>query len=364
MAEKPVRRIGILTSGGDCAGLNPVIRAVTLHATQTMGWTVLGIQQGTDGLMQKEPRFIRLTPENTGQELLRQGGTILGTTNKGDPFAFPVSGGHVIDRSPEVGAGYRYLGLDALIVIGGDGSLRIVQKIAQQEGMNIVGIPKTIDNDVGATEMSVGYDTAVQVATEALDRLQPTAASHSRVMVLELMGRDAGHIALSAGIAGGADVILLPEIPYSLDVIRHKISDLHASGRNFALVVVAEACRTEEGEVVQSCHFGGETRYGGIGHYLGDRISELTGAETRVTVLGHVQRGGQPSAHDRLLASAFGMAAVDLVAEKRFDRMVAWQNRQVVDVPISDAISSYAAVNPEGIMVRTARGLGICFGDR
>jgi len=363
MSMHRTKRIGILTSGGDCAGLNPIIRAVTLHATYRYGWTVLGIKQGTDGLMQTPPHFIKLTPENISPDLLRQGGTMLGTTNKGNPFAFPLANGQCLDRTEDVIAGYKYLGLDGLVVIGGDGSFHIIRQIAEKGGLRIVGIPKTIDNDVGATEISVGYDTAVEVATEALDRLQPTAASHSRVMVLEVMGRDAGHIALSAGIAGGADVIVIPEIPYKLEIIRQKIVDLHAAGRNFALVVVAEACHTETGDSVQKLFTDGQVRYGGIGHYLGERIAALTDAETRVTVLGHVQRGGQPSPRDRLIASAFGVAAVDLIADGKFDRMVAWQNRHVVDVPIADAISSYAAIDPSGNLVQTARGLGICFGD-
>jgi 6-phosphofructokinase 1 len=274
-----------------------------------------------------------------------------------------MSDGNHKDRSEEIIGGCRELGLEALIVIGGDGSLAILRKLAQQGGLDIVGIPKTIDNDVGMTETSVGFDTAVTVATEALDRLQPTAASHARVMVLEVMGRDAGHIALYAGIAGGADVILMPEIPYSIEGIAAKIDRVRKIGRNFALVVVSEAVKTLGGRALQKEYHGGEKRFGGIGDYLSEAIAAATGAESRVTVLGHVQRGSSPSWRDRLLATTFGVHAVDLIAAGKFDRMVAWSNRQVVDVPLEKAIAHYQAVELDGSMVKTARGLGIYIGD-
>ena len=358
------KRIGILTSGGDCAGLNAVIRAVVHRAVEGYGWEVLGIRQGTAGLMARPVEAEPLDLSTFTGAILRQGGTILGTTNKGNPFEFPIANGEFEDRSDLVIEGVRHLDLDALIGIGGDGSMEILRGLAQKGGINLVGIPKTIDNDIGSTEVSIGYASAVGVATDALDHLQPTAASHSRVMVLEVMGRDAGHIALSAGIAGGADVILIPEIDYRLAHLAEKISALKRQGRNFALVVVAEAVKTEDGQPVRTDHGGGAKTYGGIGHYIGDRIAALTGAETRVTVLGHVQRGGLPSPRDRLMASIFGVRAVDLIAERRFDRMVAWSGRRVVDVPIAQAIDSYHAVDPDGDLVHTARGLGICLGDR
>jgi phosphofructokinase-like protein len=357
------KRIGILTSGGDCAGLNAVIRAVVCRAIDTYGWEVLGIMQGTRGMMERPVAYRRLHAADFSGQVMRMGGTILGTTNKGDPFAFPMPDGSLKDRGEEVTAGYRELGLDAIVVIGGDGSMEILRKLAVRGNWNMVAIPKTIDNDVGLTEVSVGYATAVDVATEALDRLQPTAASHDRVMVLELMGRDAGHIALSAGIAGGADVIIIPEIPYSMDKIADHIREIRRKGRNFALVVCAESARTEGGDKMMAKQSQGQMRYGGVGQYLGAKIAEMTGAETRVTVLGHVQRGGQPSASDRLMACAFGVRAVDLIAAGKFDRMVAWQNRQVVDVPITDAIASYQAVDPNGDLLKTARGLGIYVGN-
>ena len=358
-----VERIGILTSGGDCAGLNAVIRAVVQRASGGHGWSVIGIHEGTAGLLARPVAAETLECRIFDGTLLRQGGTILGSTNKNDPFAFPMPDGSLADRSEEVIAGYRALALDALIGIGGDGSLAILRRLAQQGDIPLIGIPKTIDNDIGMTEVAIGYASAVKSATDALDHLQPTAASHSRVMVLEVMGRDAGHIALNAGIAGGADVILVPEIGYSVANIAAKIEDLKSHGRNFALVVVAEAVKTEAGDKVTTAQVGGGSTYGGIGHYIGNRIAEATGAETRVTVLGHVQRGGMPTPRDRLMASIFGVRAVDLIAAGKFDRMVAWSGRRAMDVPIADAIASYRAIDPEGDLVHTARGLGICLGD-
>lgn len=357
------KRIGILTSGGDCAGLNAVLRAVTLRAVEGYGWQVIGIRKGTAGLLSRPVEAEPLHPEDFSGMLLRSAGTILGTTNWGNPFTYPQPDGSHVDRSEEAIEGCRMLDLDALIGIGGDGSLEILRRLTQQGGIDFVGIPKTIDNDLGHTELSIGYATAVEVATEALDHLQPTAASHSRVMVLEVMGRDAGHIALNAGIAGGADVILIPEIPYSIAVIAEKIESLRREGRNFALVVVAEAVRTEDGKPVTQKQTSGAFTYGGIGYYIAGRIAEATRAETRVTVLGHLQRGGMPTQRDRLMASVFGVHAVDLIARGAFDRMVAWTGRTVVDVPLAEAISGYRAVDPEGALVCTARGLGICLGD-
>jgi ATP-dependent phosphofructokinase / diphosphate-dependent phosphofructokinase len=356
------KRIGILTSGGDCAGLNAVIRAVVCHGMGNYDWEVLGICHATNGLMSRPP-LVKHFDIDAVDPLLIAGGTILGTTNRGNPFAFPMPDGTVIDRTEEIIEGYHQLELEALIGIGGDGSLAILRRIAQQGGINLVGIPKTIDNDVGITERSIGFDTAVNIATEALDRLHFTAASHDRVMVLEVMGRDAGHIALNAGIAGGAHVILIPEIAYKLESVCNHIKKRQARGQNYSVVIVSEAVCTESGESVTKLEQFGECRLGGIGRYLADKITEQTGAETRVTTLGHTQRGGIPSPLDRLLASSFGVAAVDAIAQERYDCMVTWQNRQVVAVPITEAISTYQAVNPGDTLVKTARGLGICFGD-
>lgn len=361
MASK--KRIGLLTSGGDCAGLNAAMRAVVYAATR-LGWEVIGIEDGTAGLLTKPMRYKVLTREMFDTSIMRLGGTILGTTNKGNPFKFPMPDGTFKDQSDDIIAGIRELKLEAVIGIGGDGSMAILKTLAQRGKFNLVCIPKTIDNDVGKTENSIGFETAAYVATEALDRLQPTAASHDRVMILEVMGRDAGNIAITCGIAGGADVILIPEIPYNLDKVAEKIISVRKDeNRNFALVVVSEAVKTTDGGALQVEHAGGEKRYGGIGHYLGERIATKTGSETRVTTLGHVQRGCAPIPSDRLIAAAFGVHAVELVAAGKFDRMVAWSNRQVIDVPIADAISSYQAVDLNGALVRTARALGICLGD-
>jgi len=356
------KRLGILTSGGDCAGLNAVLRAVTLRATQTYGWTVYGIKQGTRGLMMKPESYQILVPQVFDGSLFRQGGTILGTTNKGDPFAYPMPDGTFKDLSSDFALGCKNLKLDGLIGIGGDGSINILKRLTDIAKIPFIAIPKTIDNDVSFTENAIGFSTAVEVATEALDRLMPTAASHDRVMILEVMGRDAGHIALTAGIAGGADVILIPEIPYSLENVARKIKDVMESGRNYATVVVSEAVKDESGKKVTIVGPDGRSRYGGIGHYLSDRIQEMTGAETRFMVLGHVQRGGQPDWTDRVLASAFGVQAVDLIAEGKSGLMVAWQERKVVTVPLADAIATPHVVKTTDTLVQTAKGLSICLG--
>ena len=357
------KKIGILTSGGDCAGLNAVIRAV-VHSADQKGWETIGILDGTAGLLQETPQVKKLNPNEFDGNILRQGGTLLGTTNKGNPFSFPMPDGSTKDRSGEIVNGFKKLGLDAVVGIGGDGSFAILSKLAEQGNINMVGVPKTIDNDIGQTEASVGFDTAVAVATEALDRLQPTAASHDRVMILEVMGRDAGHIALNSGIAGGADIILIPEIKYDLEKVAAKIKRVKESGRNFALMVVSEAVKTETGEKFEMTYYGGEKRYGGIGQYLASKIADATDSETRVTVLGHVQRGSPPTYNDRLLASAFGAKAVELIDQGKYNRMVAWQNRQIVDVAIADAIAAYQEVDLNDTLVHTARALGICLGDQ
>ncbi len=356
------KRIAILTSGGDCAGLNAAIRAA-VHRAHRLGWETVGLINGTAGLMKDPAQYRTLTPQDMDYNVMRMGGTILGTTNKGNPFAFPMADGSTKDLSGKIIDGFKSLNVEGIIGIGGDGSFAILNRLATQGGLKMVGIPKTIDNDIGMTETSTGFDTAVAVATEALDRLQPTAASHDRVMILEVMGRDAGHIALAAGIAGGADVILIPEVAYNLEKIAEKIKQVKATGRNFALVVVSEAVKAVDGSKLEMEYFGGEKRYGGVGQYLSNKIADMTGSETRVTVLGHVQRGSMPTYNDRLLASAFGVKAVDLINEGKFGRMVAWSNRQVIDVAIEDAIKAYQQVDLDGTLVHTARALGISLGD-
>ena len=359
-----MKRIGILTSGGDCAGLNAVIRAVVHRARRAHGWEVLGIRQGTAGLAARPVDATALDFGDVPGHIIMRSGTVLGTTSRGQVFSEGGAKGAPTARADAIVAGYHELELDALIGVGGDGSVAILKRLAAMGGWNLVAIPKTIDNDVGMTEVATGFDTAVHVATEALDRLHFTAASHNRVMILEVMGRDAGHIAVRAGIAGAADIILIPEIPYTIEALREKIQRRADRGMNYSLVIVAESVRDETDAPVTVTGGDGRTRYGGIGHYLAQRIEEATGAETRVTVLGHVQRGGIPTSNDRMLGSAFGVHAVDLIADGRFDRMVAWQNRRVVDVAIDEAIKSYASVDPMDSLVHTARGLGICLGDR
>lgn len=338
------RRIGILTSGGDCAGLNAVIRAVTLRAHNGFGWTVLGIRHGTLGLLERPVAALELDPDRLDPTLMREGGTFLGTTNKGNPFAFPMDDGTIRDRSAEMIEGMKLLGLDGVIGVGGDGSLAILRRLFAGSGIALIGIPKTIDNDVARTERAIGYATAVTVATEALDRLQPTGASHDRIMVLEVMGRDAGHIAIATAIAGGADAVLIPEIPWTLENVAAHVASIRAKGRRTALVVVAEAAAE--------------------GPALAADLARLTGAEARATVLGHVQRGAAPTVEDRLLASALGVGAVDLLAEGGSDRMVSWWNRRVIDVPLADVAGRSRIVDANGSLVKTARALGICLGDR
>lgn len=364
MKNKTISKIGVLTSGGDCAGLNPAIRAVVHRAIHGYGWEVFGIKQGTQGLMERPVQAIPLDLSIFTGEILRQGGTMLGTVNKGDPFAYPMPDGTLKDRSDEIIEGINELGIDALVGIGGDGSMKLLSRLAEKGGFQFIGIPKTIDNDVAFTEFSIGFTTAVTTAVEALDRLQPTAASHRRVMILEVMGRDAGHIALHAGIGGGADVILIPEIPYDINRIAEKLSLLEKEeGRKHALIICSEAIKAQDGQAVYKKHSDGEQRYGGVGHFLGEQIEKKTGAEVRVTVLGHVQRGGTPHSRDRIIASAFGVAAVDLIAQGKSNRMVAWQHRGVVDIPLDEVVVRYASVPVDGTMVATARGLGICLGD-
>ena len=353
------KRIGILTSGGDCGGLNAAIRAVALRAHHGYGWTTIGIRYGTLGLLERPVEAVALDPARLGAALARQGGTFLGSTNRGDPFAFPMKDGSRKDRSAEMVEGLRELRLDGLIGVGGDGSLDILRRLLAAANLPFIGVPKTIDNDVSNTERAIGYSTAVAVATEALDRLQPTGASHERVMVLEVMGRDAGHIAIAAAIAGGADVVLIPEVHWHLERVVAHIAELRAAGRNSALVVVAEAA----GQSDEAADPSSDAPVHGVGEWLARRLSQATGAEARATVLGHVQRGAMPTAEDRLLASALGVRAVDLLADGKADRMVAWWNREVIDVPLEKVVGRSNTVDRDGSLVRTARALGICLGD-
>ncbi len=359
------KRFGVFTGGGDCPGLNAVIRAVVKSALRD-GWDVLGFEDSTDGLL-RGGRHRELT-ELDVSGILDRGGTILGTSNSSNPFAFPLregtGGRRVIDRSAEVIETVRTLNLSALIAIGGDGTQSLSHRFFQR-GMPMIGVPKTIDNDIAATDLSFGYNTAVDVATQALDRLHSTAEAHRRVMILEVMGRHAGWIALSAGIAGGADVILLPEIPYKLEKIVEKIEQRTQAGRRFSLIMVAEGAFPLGGRVVtQEDHDTGRgVRLGGIGHFVRRQLLGRVDADMRVTVLGHLQRGGSPSAFDRVLATRFGTAAVWLATQGQFGRMVALQGDRVIDVPLADAVGRPKRVPVDGELVRTARSTGVSFGD-
>lgn len=355
-------RIGVLTSGGDCAGLNAAIRAITLRAANEYGLTVIGILAATAGLLERPIRFMELDPRRCDADLLRRGGTILETINKGNPFEYPMPDGTIKDRSEEAIAGFRALNLDALIGIGGDGSMRILARLAEQGHIPFIGVPKTIDNDVAETDFATGYMTAVELAVEALDRLAPTAASHRRVMVLEVMGRDVGWIALSSGIAGGADIILIPEIPFSFDVVCNRLKDLYALGRNHALVVCAEGITLANGDGLYHQMADGEIRHAGAGETVAAAIAKETGAETRVTVLGHVQRGGAPCAFDRILASALGSYAVDLLAQGKTNRIVVQVEGKTTDVPLSAVAGKTRALKPDNSLMQTAARLGICLG--
>src|SRR3954467_12511210 len=357
------KRIGILTAGGDCPGLNAVIRGV-VKASWQLGYECLGFLKGYEGLYDPV-RYITLTPKNT-TGILGQGGTILGSTNKGR-FAATVGVNDRLELDPELVAGVKttveQLGLEGLICVGGDGSLAVSQQFHEQ-GIPVVGVPKTIDNDLSSTAFTFGFFSAVFCATDALDRLHTTAASHERVMVLEVMGRHAGWIALYSGIAGGADVILIPEIEWTFDGVCQAIISREQRGKKFTLVVVAEgAVVPDKGLVTQDKQESQkQARLGGIGNYVATEIERRLGKETRTVVLGHLQRGGAPTTFDRVLATQFGAHAVRLVVERKFGQMVTYQPPDMLDVPILDAIK-LAKVCPNCSGVQAARSLGICFGD-
>jgi 6-phosphofructokinase 1 len=355
-----IKRIGINTGGGDCAGLNAVIRAVVLTALNYYHWEVIGIEDGYDGLLNGHCRELGYKDVRGIQSL---GGTILGTTNRGNPFEYPVQVGDRIefrDRSDEVVQKIRNLGLNALIVIGGDGSLRIANELTTK-GVKLVGVPKTIDNDVCGTDMTFGFDTALSVATDAIDRLHTTAESHHRVMLVEVMGHHAGWIALHAGLAGAAHAILIPEIPFRYEPICEMIRAREAFGRPFSIVVVAEGAKPAGGKEVYLDR--SARRLGGIAYTVAEALSQETGKETRVTVLGHLQRGGSPTGFDRTLATRFGAAAVHLIAQGKFGQMVALQGPRVTNWPIAEAVKELKLVPVDGELVRAARDTGVVFGD-
>src|SRR5437867_9716522 len=355
-------RIGVLTSGGDCPGLNAVLRGVVL-AAERLGWEVVGFRDGFEGLLPPGDHVILDRKSIDG--IMALGGTIIGTTNRGH-FVAKVGAGDRTVVPPEIIQRARQaldeLRVKTLIVIGGDGSLLTAQQL-QEAGINCIGVPKTIDNDLEATATSFGFDSAVDVVVDALDRLHTTATSHRRVMVVEVMGRHAGWIALHGGVAGGADIILIPEIPFDFEKVADAIRARDAAGNLSSLVVVAEGARPKNGEQVKREMKEGEFRLGGMGDIVAREIASRTGKETRTCVLGHLQRGGAPTTLDRILGTRFGVKAVQLVNEGHFGSMVSYQNYQVRHVPIADAVNRLRLVPPNGEMVQTARDVEISFGD-
>ncbi len=360
---KRVQRIGVLTGGGDAPGLNAVIRAVVKTAAN-LGIECVGLEDSFDGLIYPERSRV-LTPRDvTG--ILRIGGTILGTTNRGNPFAYPVQtpGGGTADYSKLCVENFHKMGIDALVVIGGDGTLSIGYEL-QKQGIPMVGVPKTIDNDIVETTMTFGFDTAVAFATDAIDRLHSTAEAHHRVMCVEVMGRYAGWIALYSGIAGGADIILIPEIPYNIDKVVDRVRERVTWGAHFSIVVVAEGAHPLGGdrEVTAAGTAGKLERLGGIAAKVSADIERLSGKESRHVVLGHLQRGGSPTSYDRVLATRFGAFAVELLHQGNYGQMVALRSPEIVAVPIEKIVGRTRNVPIDGDLVRTARNVGISFGD-
>jgi phosphofructokinase-like protein len=359
------QRIGILTGGGDCPGLNAVIRGVVKGALLQRRWEVFGIEDGFDGLL--VPEKCKLLTLETVRGILPRGGTILGTTNRGNPFSYPVISGETteyVDVSDKVVRNIGEMGLDALIVVGGEGSLKIALEL-MQKGINIIGVPKTIDNDLLETEVTFGFNTALETATDALDKLHTTAESHHRAMIMEVMGRYAGWIALESGIAGAADVILIPEIPFSIDKVCEAVQARRTGGRSFSIIVVAEGAFPAKGSrvVLEGTNEARPVeRLGGIGDYVARKIAGCLDMDIRVTVLGHLQRGGSPSTFDRCLGSRFGIKALELAEQRDYGKMVALKGGSIVAVPIEKAVRRLKLVNPEGEMVRCAEELGIRLG--
>lgn len=358
----PLNRIGILTSGGDCPGLNAVIRGVVKTSWQ-LGYDCVGFLKGYEGLYDPV-QYKTLTPNNT-TGILNQGGTILGSTNKGR-FVATVGVENRVELDPDLLAGVARtigeLGINGLICVGGDGSLAIAQQF-HEYGIPVVGVPKTIDNDLSATAFTFGFDSAIECATDALDRLHTTAASHDRIMVLEVMGRHAGWIALHAGIAGGGDVILLPEIEWDWDNVCRKILNRDNAGKKFTLVVVAEGAELPNGKRVGEAQANGQDKLGGIGQLVADEIQRRLQRDTRVVVLGHLQRGGAPTTFDRVLATQYGAHAVRLVSEGRLGEMVCYHPPEIGSVSIERAVNKLRQVDPNGSAVQAARALGVSFGD-
>lgn len=363
-----IKRIGVMTGGGDCPGLNAVIRAVTKTAIMKYGLEVVGIKHGYRGLYLGGDQFVKLTLDNvTG--IISKGGTMLYSSNKDNLFDYTYTDENGVEQHGDVSdVGVKNLqdaGIDALIVIGGDGTLTSGRDFSRK-GVKVIGVPKTIDNDLASTDTTFGFDTAVSVATDAIDRLRTTAESHSRIIVVEAMGRYAGWIALGAGIAGGCDAILIPEIPYDINKVAETIKENQARGKNFAIVMVAEGAKPLGGDVVVSKvveNSPDPIRLGGIGNVVASQLEEMVGLEARATILGHVQRGGSPTANDRILSTRYGTFAVELLMQGKFGNMVTLKGNQMSCESLENVIGANKAVNPHGEWVNTARSIGVSFGE-
>ena len=361
-----IKRIGILTGGGDCPGLNPVIRAVVKTAIKKYGMSVVGFKNGYKGLYNNET--VELTLENTSG-IIHKGGTILFSSNKDNLFDYlvPDENGNMVKKNvSHVGVeNIKKNNIDAMIIIGGDGTLTSGRDFARL-GVPVIGVPKTIDNDLSSTDTTFGFDTAVGVAAEAIDRIHTTAESHHRIITVEIMGRYAGFLGLSSGIAGGADVILIPEIPFDINKVADHIKKRIAQGKEFSVVAVAEGAKSITGEVVVQKIIEGSPdpiRLGGVAQKVAEDLEQMVGLEARATILGHIQRGGTPSAADRILSTRYGVAAVELAMAGKFGNMVALKDNQMTYASLEDVIGANKAVDPEGELVQAAKAIGTCFGD-
>jgi 6-phosphofructokinase 1 len=362
-------RVLVVTGGGDCPGLNAVIRAIVKRSSRERDWEIVGSYEGFNGIL-REPMELIILDEKKVSGIHVKGGTIIGTTNKGGPFAWPVKNKDgswaEVDRSDELLRKLQYQNIEATINIGGDGSQTISQQLFEK-GCNIIGVPKTIDNDIAGTDFTFGFQTAVEIATDAVDKLVTTAESHNRILILEVMGRDAGWIALHSAVAGGAEICLIPEIPYDIDKILERIHSRICKGRGFVNIVISEGAKPKGGKA--SGHKSDEVGYHnlkleGAAMRLMQELKDAGCEEDiRATILGHIQRGGSPNANDRILATQFGVKAFEMVLEKKYGKMVAYRHPNIVSVPIKDAIAESNVVKPDGQLLKTARGIGISMGD-
>ncbi len=364
-----LKRVLVVTGGGDCPGLNAVIRGIVKRASMEDGWEILGSIEAYNGVLREPMEIVHLDKSRVAGIHVK-GGTIIRTTNKGGPYAWPIQNQDgswtTVDRSDELIRKLQYQNINAVISIGGDGSQRISQAL-YEKGLNVVGVPKTIDNDLASTDFTFGFQTAMEIATDAVDKLVSTAESHNRTMILEVMGRDAGWIALYAAIAGGAEICLIPEIPYNIEMIRDRIRSRYERGRGFVNIVIAEGAMPEGGSVVgeKSNEVGYENfRLGGAGMRLMQELKEAgLEVDMRVSILGHLQRGGSPCAFDRVLATQFGVKAFELVMQQKWGHMVAYRNQDIIAVPLKEAIAKYNYIGMDSNILQTARGLDICLGN-